>query len=84
MSGINPAVWRALSELAFLETLEWDRISKPTRFRLDDEGCAWYLEPSREGLIAPWEACGQDEAMIEQAAAAFKKADRDRYDGFEV
>lgn len=27
---------------------------------------------------------GSDEAMIEEATAAFKKADRDRYDGFEV
>ncbi|MBS0523748.1 MAG: hypothetical protein JSS04_08940 [Proteobacteria bacterium] len=27
---------------------------------------------------------GSDEALIEEATAAFKKAGRDRYDGFEV
>jgi hypothetical protein len=70
MSGIKPAVWRALSELAFLETLKWRHISKPRRFRIDDEGCGWYLEPNRLGFTPAWAASGQGvPTQIDRAAA---------------
>jgi hypothetical protein len=55
MRGINPATWLALCELAFLNTLPG--ATKPTRFRLDHEGCAWYLDRSAVAVPVPtWQA----------------------------
>jgi hypothetical protein len=51
MRGINSVTWRSLCELAFLNTLAG--ATKPTRFRLNDEGCAWYLDTSAVAVPIP-------------------------------